>query len=121
MATHPITASRLVLAGGFALAALAAPAMAALATSDAPGASACPGGETQDMFTNTCSPDLVPNSPGSPNAPSPYSTIPGNPDMPAIDGIPCAGHNSGQCVGLAEEQQAQTPLVQPHTSVSSSP
>lgn len=119
MATQRITASRLILAGGFAVAALTAPAMAALATSDVPAGkpevTACPSGESEDLYTTTCTPDLVPN------AGSPYTTIPGNPDLPAIDGIPCGGHNSGQCMGLAEEQQAQTPLVQPHTSVSSSP
>ena len=120
MATQRINASRLILAGGFALAALTAPAIAALATSGVPGVQACPSGESEDLYTTTCTPELVPNQGGS-NAGSPYSTIPGNPDLPAIDGIPCAGHNSGQCIGLAEEQQAQTPLVQPHTSVSSSP
>ena len=121
MATQRITASRLILAGGFALAALTAPAIAALtATSEATGIAACPAGESMDTFTTNCTPDLVPNQ-GGPNTGTPYSTIPGNPDLPSIDGIPCAGHNSGQCIGLAEEQQAQTPLVQPHTSVSSSP
>ncbi|MFI5510024.1 intersectin-EH binding protein Ibp1 [Mycobacterium sp. NPDC051804] len=120
MATQRINASRLILAGGFALAALTAPVTAALTTSEAPGVQACPSGESEDLYTTTCTPELVPNQGGA-NAGSPYSTIPGNPDLPAIDGIPCAGHNSGQCMGLAEEQQAQTPLVQPHTSVSSSP
>ena len=117
MATQRTTVSRIILAGGFALAALATPAVAALALSDAstPAVAACPAGESEDLYTTTCTPELVPNSP------SPLSTIPGNPDMPAIDGIPCGGHNSGQCIGLAEEQQAQTPLVEPHTSVSSSP
>ena len=116
MATQRITASRLILAGGFALAALTAPVAALASTqSPAPALAACPAGESADLYTTTCSPDLVPNSP------SPYSTIAGNPDIPAIGGIPCAGHNSAQCVGLAENQQAQTPLVQPHTSVSSSP
>ncbi|HEX2285466.1 MAG TPA: intersectin-EH binding protein Ibp1, partial [Mycobacterium sp.] len=43
------------------------------------------------------------------------------PDIPAIDGIPCAGHNSGQCIGLAEEQQAQGPQPVPRSTVSSSP
>jgi hypothetical protein len=115
--THGITASRLILAGGFALAALTAPMVAALATSDAPATAvtACPSGESEDVYTTTCTPDLVPNSP------SPLSAIPGNPDLPSIGGIPCTGANSGQCIGLSEEQQAQTPLVQPHTSVSSSP
>lgn len=117
MATRRITAARLIVAGGFALAALSAPTVAALALTDsaATGVSACPAGESEDVYTNTCTPDLVPNSP------SPMSAIPGNPDIPAINGIPCSGNNSGECVGLAEEQQAQAPLVQPHTSVSSSP
>lgn len=119
MATQRITASRLILAGGFALAALTAPAMAALTIPDAPSVAACPAGESMDTFTTNCTPDLVPNQ-GGPGA-SAYTTTPGNPDIPEVDGIPCAGHNSGQCMGLAENQQAQTPLVQPHTSVSSSP
>jgi hypothetical protein len=119
MATQRFIASRVILTGGFAVAALAALAVTTFAASafDAPAStiSACPSGETEDLYTTMCVPDLVPNSP------SPLTTIAGNPDMPAIDGIPCGGHNSGQCIGRAEEQQAQTPLVEPHTSVSSSP
>ncbi|WP_082944255.1 hypothetical protein [Mycolicibacterium elephantis] len=102
-----------ILAGAFAAAVLAMPVI----TADPPTSSctACSGGESQDVYTAVCVPDLVPNSP------DPYTTIPGNPDMPAINGIPCGGHSSGSCMGLAEEQQAQTPLGQPHTSVESSP
>ena len=122
MATHRITASRLVLAGGFALAALTAPTVAVLTVSEstAPTVAACPSGESEDMFTNTCTPDLVPNS-----GPSAYGTSSGNPSMPVVSipggggAIPCTGGNSGQCIGLSEENQG--PLVQPHTSVSSSP
>jgi hypothetical protein len=114
MATHRLTASPLILAGGFALAALGAPTIVAPATSDAP-ATTCPAGESEDLYTTACTPDLVPNSP------SPMSATPGNPDLPSISEIPCNGNNSGQCIGLAEQQQAQTPLVKPHTSVSSSP
>jgi hypothetical protein len=36
-------------------------------------------------------------------------------------GIPCAGHNSGQCMGLAEEQQAMTVTPPPDAEVSHSP
>ena len=101
------------------MAALAAPAVVTLVTpatnAPTPSVAACPSGESEDLYTTNCVPDLVPNSP------SPLSTIPGNPDMPAIDGIPCGGRQAANCVGLAEEQQSQTPLVQPHTSVSSSP
>jgi hypothetical protein len=37
-----------------------------------------------------------------------FTTQPGNPDIPEVMGIPCSGHNSGRCIGLAEEAQAQT-------------
>lgn len=66
---------------------------------------ACPNGETEDTFTNVCTPDLVPNSP----------------ELPSVDGIPCTGGNSGQCIGLSEEQQAQGPQPVPHSTFSSSP
>jgi hypothetical protein len=111
------TASRFILAGGFAVAALVAPAVAtfALTGSHEQSVAACPGGESMDVYTLTCLPDLVPNSP------EPMGTIPGNPSLPEINGIPCTGANSGQCIGLAEEQQAAGPQPVPRSSVSSSP
>ena len=117
MATHRFSVPRIVLAGGFAAAVLAAPAVATLTTTDAPTPSiaACPAGESEDTFTTTCVPDLVPNSP------EPFSTSAGNPDIPEINGIPCAGHNSGQCVGLAEDQALVPQPGAPQSSVSSSP
>ena len=69
-----------------------------------------------DQFTGVCVPHTVPNS-GS----SPYSTTPQNPDIPTVMGIPCAGHNSGQCIGLAEEQQAMTVTPPPAPVFGSSP
>jgi hypothetical protein len=109
------TPQRLVLAGGFALAIAAAPAVVALAAPaiTGPTVTACPSGETEDTFTNTCTPDMVPNSPVF------QTTSPGG--LPSIDGIPCTGGNSGQCIGLGEEQQAQGPMPVPRSSVSSSP
>ncbi|HEX2283697.1 MAG TPA: intersectin-EH binding protein Ibp1, partial [Mycobacterium sp.] len=83
MTKHRFFAPRIVLAGGFAVAALAAPVVATFAASafDAPTPSlaACSPGESEDLYTNMCVPDLVPNSP------APFTTIPGNPDIPAID------------------------------------
>jgi hypothetical protein len=79
----------------------------------------CAGGEEPDLYTSVCVPHLVPN------AGEPYSAISGNPNLPAVNlpggggSIPCTGHNSGQCIGLAEEQQA--PVVSPESSVGSSP
>src|SRR5689334_5775714 len=56
---------------------------------------ACTDGEEEDVYTTVCTPFLVPN------LPSPFTSIPGNPDLPAIDGIPCTGRDAGQCIGLA--------------------
>jgi hypothetical protein len=119
MATFQLSARRLILAGGFAVAVAAAPAIAAFAvpaTDIAPIAQGCPGGEEADQFTGVCVPHTVPNS-----GPSPFSTSAGNPDIPMINGIPCTGHNSGECIGLAEEQQASTFTPPPAPIVSSSP
>jgi hypothetical protein len=103
---------RLILAGGFTVAVAAAPAIAVFAV---PSASplACPGGEEEDQFTGVCIPHTVPNSG--------FSSIPGNPSLPAVDGIPCTGHNTGQCIGLSEEAEAMGPEPVPHSTVSSSP
>jgi hypothetical protein len=116
MATKaPFSVRRLILAGGFAVAVAAAPAIAAFTvpSTPAPAVAACPNGETEDTFTNVCTPDLVPNSP------SVGVTSQGG--LPSVDGIPCTGGNSGQCIGLSEEQQAQGPQPVPHSTFSSSP
>jgi hypothetical protein len=112
MAPFDTTARRLILACGFALAVAAAPAVAAVAVPATPGApvAACPSGEEEDLYTNDCLPHTVPNSP--------FSTDAANPDIPEIDGVPCTGRNSGQCIGLAEDA---APNVQPESTVGSSP
>ena len=118
MATFHLPTRRLILAGGFAVAIAAAPAVAMFAGptpgGSAPSISACAGGETEDQFTNICVPDIVPNSPEF------SSTAPVG-GLPEIDGIPCTGHNSGQCIGLGEEENAAGPIAVPHSEVSSSP
>ena len=35
--------------------------------------------------------------------------------------IPCTGHNSGQCIGLAEEAEAAGPQAVPESTVGHSP
>jgi hypothetical protein len=116
MATFQFPARRLILAGGFAVAVAAAPVVAVFAVSasdiPAPSIAACPGGESEDVYTGVCVPDLVPNSPA-------FQSAPGG--LPSISGIPCTGANSGQCIGLAEEQEAQGPMPVPHSTISSSP
>ena len=114
MAPLQFSARRLILAGGFAVAVAAAPAitvMAVPASSPAVPMAQCPGGEEEDLYTGICVPHTVPNSP--------ISSIPGNPDLPAVDGIPCTGHNTGECIGLAESQGES--FVAPHSTIDSSP
>jgi hypothetical protein len=117
MATLELSARRLILAGGFAVAVAAAPAIAVFTV---PSASAplaqCPGGEEEDTFIGICVPHTVPNS-----GASPFGSIAGNPDLPSVNGIPCTGHNSGECIGLAEESEAMGPQPVPRSTVSSSP
>src|SRR6476661_10490624 len=88
MATLELSVRRLILAGGFAVAVAAAPAIAVftLPSSSVPLAQ-CPGGEEEDLYTGICVPHTVPNS-----GTSPFSSIAGNPDLPAVDGVPCTGH-----------------------------
>jgi len=118
MATFHLPTRRLILAGGFAVAIAAAPAVALFTVptnaGSAPSVSACAGGEIEDQFTNICVPDLVPNSPEV-NSTAPVG------GLPEVGGIPCTGHNSGQCIGLGEEENAEGPAAIPHSSVSSSP
>ncbi len=118
MATFHLPTRRLILAGGFAVAITAAPVITMFAVptpgSSTPSVSACPGGEIEDQFTNICVPDLVPNSPAF-GATSPAG------GLPEIGGIPCTGSNTGECIGLGEEQNAAGPIATPHSEVSSSP
>jgi hypothetical protein len=109
-----ISLRRLVLAGGFALAVAAAPAVAAITTPVAGPAShvaACPSGEEEDTFTGACIPHTVPNSPS-------FTTPLGNPDIPEVNGVPCTGRNSGECIGLEEDAPQYVP---PSSSVGSDP
>ena len=84
-----------------ALAVVGAPLVVVMAT---PGAAVstplamCTGGEEEDVYTTSCVPMLVPNSPDDDG----FTTNAANPDIPEIDGVPCTGHDSGACIGSAE-------------------
>lgn len=118
MAHIEFTVRRLILAGGFALAVAAGPAVAAFAVptaANAAPAASCPAGEEEDMYTGSCLPHTVPNSPTNNGYPaSPFSEIPGNNALPSIDGVPCTGANTGKCIGLQENAPK---FVQPPTSI----
>ena len=71
---------RLILAGGFAVAVAAAPAIAVFTVPSASVPLAqCPGGEEEDLYTGVCVPHTVPNSDAT------FSSIPGNPSLPAVE------------------------------------
>ena len=120
MAVFQVQARRLFLAAGIGLAVVGGPAVAVMAM---PGAvvstplAACTGGEEEDVYTTTCVPFMVPNSPDD----SGFTTNAANPDIPEIDGVPCTGHDSGACIGLSEEQQDMGPQPVPRSTISSSP
>jgi hypothetical protein len=120
MAVIQVQTRRFLLAAGIGLAVVGGPALAVAAM---PGAAvstplaACTGGEEEDEYTTTCVPFLVPNSPDDDG----FTTNAANPDIPEIDGVPCTGHDSGACIGLAEEQQAMGPQPVPRSTISSSP
>jgi hypothetical protein len=117
MAPLNSSARRLLLAGGFAVAIAAAPAVAVFSVPTASPATpiaACPTGETEDLYTDVCTPEVVPNQPGGIS----YSTPGDSNSVPEISGVPCTGRNTGECIGLSEEQ---VPNVVPHSTLSSSP
>jgi hypothetical protein len=119
MTTYPLTTRRLILAGGFALAIAIAPAAAIVAhpthATDSKPLAACDSGEEEDVFTTSCTPFLVPNSPQG------FTSTAANPDIPEIEGIPCTGRDSGACIGLSEDEAAAGPQPVPRSTISSSP
>ena len=86
---------------------------------------ACPAGEVEDIYIGECMPEMAPNTPGgayptTDSAPGAItSSTPGDPSsLPEVQGIPCTGANTGQCIGL---QENAVPNVEPRSSISSSP
>jgi hypothetical protein len=118
MATLKNSARRLAIAGGFALAVAAAPAVAAFtipSTGPAPAVAACAPGEVVNPANGQCAPPPAETKPGEIS-----NSLPGDSNsLPEVQGIPCTGANTGQCIGLQEEQPL--PNVEPHSSISSSP
>ena len=119
MANLSAPTRRLLLPAVLALAVLCAPAVAVMAMPAVVSTplAACTSGEEEDVYTTSCVPMLVPNSPDD----SGFTTNAANPDIPEIDGVPCTGHDSGACIGLSEEQQAMGPQPVPRSTISSSP
>jgi hypothetical protein len=64
-------------------------------------AAKCAVGETLDPATNICMPVLPSNIV--------QVTTPVGGGLPEVDGVPCTGQNSYECVGLGEQQLASGP------------
>ncbi len=108
MVSLQVFARRLAIAGGFAMV-VAAPTAAVLAAPpDLPARLAdCPSGEEGDVYSGTCVPYLVPNSPSTPSpAPADVTVPPGAPCPPGVSGAECTTDTSGD---QASPTQAQTP------------
>lgn len=116
---------RLLLAGSFAVAVAAAPAIGAVAGPAAepprPLAEECKDGHEADVYTGNCIPHTAPvKAPAGPRTNTGAGAIPGNPDLPQVRGIPCTGTNTGACIGLAESAQTG-PAAPPSSTVGHSP
>lgn len=124
-------ARRVLLAGGFALAVSAAPLVAAVTTTAGlPGTplASCPDTEVLDAATGKCRPaaDVIPstlnpiepaNVPLQPGGVT--SSSPGEVGrLPEVNGIPCTGANTGECIGLSESEKgaAKVPTVVPEVT-----
>jgi len=126
----PALTPRLLLAGGFAVAASCAPLMVALTSGagpDSPTLAQCPEHETLDTSTGAC-------RPASDKTPTTYNPIdPGITDLqtgsvtsakpgevgelPEINGIPCQGDNTGLCIGLQQQNAAKANVPHIDTGV----
>ena len=120
MASFTTPAKRLLLAGGFTLAASAAPILIAVATPagpDSPALAQCPPNEVHDAATGACKPDtdkakpFNPVDPGISNLQTGGITSSNAGDvgqLPEVNGIPCQGDNTGLCIGLEQENAAKS-------------
>jgi hypothetical protein len=132
MASNTSPTRRLLLAGGFAAAVVAAPLIAAVGAAvpgDMTPAASCPTGEVLDTASGACKPatdktpttqnpidpENVPLQPGSVTSSRPGDVG----SLPEVNGIPCTGGDGGggstsECIGL---EQNQSNYKQPHSSV----
>lgn len=121
MASRTNSAQRLLLVGGFAVAASAAPILIAVATpagSESPALAQCPSTEVLDATTGACKPvtDQTPTT-FNPVDPGITALQPGGitssragdvGSLPEVNGIPCQGDNTGLCIGLEQNNAAKS-------------
>jgi hypothetical protein len=111
MALLPLAAGRLIAAGAFTAAIVISPAIAIFAGPNptVSTTAACTGGESEDPYTMNCIPEVAPAGTSS----SPV----GPPSETAL--TRCSGGDQGEC--LEQALYPGAPVVQPNTSVQSSP
>ena len=117
MVTVSTSAQRILLAGGFAVAAVAAPILMTLATPDGPAApsvATCPSTEVFDPATGACRPktdqtsDFLNPEPGSPAlTPGEFSQTGPEPDISSSTCPP--GQETGMCIA----NDVAVPTLQP--------
>lgn len=126
MVTFSTLTNRVLIAGGFAVAVAAAPLVTAVSTPSGPTAPAlaeCPATEVLDTASGACKP-ITDVTPTSTNPLNPQNSqvqpdslteaAPGNVgELPEVDGIPCTGGNTGECLGLQESQGTNTVTLPP--------
>ena len=132
MASNTSPTRRLLLAGGFAAAVVAAPlivAVGAAVPGDVTPVASCPTGEVLDTASGACKPPTD-KAPTTLNPINPENTPlqPGGitssragdvGSLPEVNGIPCTGADGGggstsECIGL---EQSQNTYKQPHSSI----
>ena len=97
-----VLSRRSILLGRFALV-VAVPAIASVGVPAPSSAADCLPGYVLQPISGSCILSGPTNAPDSMPG-NTHQTIPGNPNLPAIDGIPCTGANSGECIGLQGSQ-----------------
>jgi hypothetical protein len=109
MATLTALTNRLLIAGGFAVAIAAAPVMVTLATPTGTIGNAvadCPSTEILDPAPPTQNPINPENTTLQPGSLTEGTGTGSVGELPTVDGIPCNGGNTGQCIGLEASQGA---------------
>lgn len=102
----------LPLMAAAALAAMAVSVVTSSPASPAPGEK-CPTYETFDPRTGICMPGLPPDIVAETTAPEG--------GLPVVDGIPCTGQNSYECIGLAEQGLGVGPTPSASSTLSENP
>ncbi|CAN5445769.1 hypothetical protein BH09ACT8_BH09ACT8_01130 [soil metagenome] len=70
----------------------------------------CPAGESEDLYTGVCVPELSPSIVEL--TPSVFG------GAPEVDGVVCTGHNTYECIGLAEQSLGSGPTPSANATVS---